>query len=39
MALPVADGNHELIVKDFIFPPVWKREFTPLIDNVVKKAD
>jgi hypothetical protein len=32
IALPVPEGKHELILKDFRFPPVWERPFTPLID-------
>jgi len=31
MALPVPDGEHELVVEDAVFPPVWARPFTPLI--------
>jgi hypothetical protein len=36
IALPIPDGEHELVVKDFVFPPVWTRPFTPLIAGVVK---
>lgn len=36
MALTVPDGDHELVVKNMVFPPVWDREFTPLIPGVVK---
>jgi hypothetical protein len=32
IALPVPEGKHELIVKDFRFPPVWERPFTPQIN-------
>ncbi|MCL4205922.1 MAG: hypothetical protein KJ000_25850 [Pirellulaceae bacterium] len=31
IALPVPEGEHELVVKDYVFPPVWARPFTPLI--------
>jgi hypothetical protein len=33
IALPVPEGEHELVVKDYVFPPVWARPFTPLIGN------
>lgn len=33
IALPVADGTHELVVKDLVYPPVWQRPFTPLLDK------
>lgn len=37
MALSVPDGEHELVVKDFTFPPVWRRPFVPLIDGVARR--
>ena len=39
MALSVPDGDHELVVKDFRFPPVWARPFTPLIDGVLRQPE
>ena len=38
MALATPEGEHELVVKDFVFPPVWARPFEPLIPNAVKEA-
>lgn len=35
MALTAPAGEHELVVKDFRFPPVWARPFTPLIDGAL----
>lgn len=34
IALTVPDGKHELVVKDFTYPAVWTREFTPAIQGV-----
>jgi hypothetical protein len=31
IALPVPEGDREAVVKDYVFPPVWARPFTPLI--------
>lgn len=35
VGLSVPAGEHELTVKDMVFPPVWTRPFTPLIDGAV----
>jgi len=31
------DGEHELTVKDFVFPPVWSRPFVPLIEGALRQ--
>lgn len=31
MDLSAPEGDHELVVKDFRFPPVWERPFEPRI--------
>jgi hypothetical protein len=31
IGLAVPDGEHELAVRDMVFPRVWTRPFTPLI--------
>jgi hypothetical protein len=36
MALPVPEGEHELTVKDFVYPPAWARPFVPAIEGVVR---
>jgi hypothetical protein len=33
----VPEGEHELVVKDYVFPPVWTRPFTPLIGPEVRR--
>ncbi len=35
IGLAVPDGEHELSVKDLVFPKVWTRPFTPLIEGVL----
>ncbi len=35
IALPVPDGEHELILKDFRFPKVWARQFSPAIGGLL----
>ena len=37
VALTVPDGSHELVVKNMVFPPLWKRPFTPAIEGVLRK--
>jgi len=37
MALSVPEGEHELVVKDLVFPPVWERTFQPAIEGVVRE--
>jgi hypothetical protein len=37
MALSVPEGDHDLAVKDLVFPPVWERTFEPAIEGVVKE--
>lgn len=37
MALTAPEGEHELVVKDFIFPPVWARPFTPLLGSALRQ--
>ena len=37
IALTAPEGEHELVVKDFVFPAVWARPFTPLIEGAVKQ--
>jgi hypothetical protein len=42
IALPVPDGEHELLVRDFRFPAVWARPFTPRLtraDDAAAAAD
>ncbi len=36
IGLSVPEGEHELVVRDMQFPPVWARPFTPLIEGVVR---
>ena len=33
IGLAVPDGEHELAVRDLVFPNVWTRPFTPLIEG------
>ncbi len=35
IGLSVPAGDHELVVRDLQFPPVWTRPFTPLLEGVV----
>jgi hypothetical protein len=37
MALSAPEGDHELVVKDFRFPPVWARPFEPRIAFAVRR--
>jgi hypothetical protein len=37
MALSAPEGDHDLVVKDFRFPPVWARPFEPLIGATRKR--
>jgi hypothetical protein len=37
MALTAPEGEHELVVKDAVFPAVWARPFTPLINNAGRR--
>lgn len=34
IALTVPDGDHDLVVRNLVFPPVWARPFTPAIAGV-----
>jgi len=35
---PVPAGKHELLVKDYTYPPVWRRQFTPSIRAALTQA-
>ncbi|MHB9024254.1 MAG: hypothetical protein ACYC7E_08770 [Armatimonadota bacterium] len=35
IGLSVPDGEHDLVVKDLVYPKVWDRPFTPVIQGVV----
>ncbi|MCY3020993.1 MAG: hypothetical protein NTW87_18410 [Planctomycetota bacterium] len=37
IAMPVPEGQHELLLKNMVFPPVWKRPFTPAIESALVK--
>ncbi len=36
VAISVPAGQHELVLKNLVFPPTWDRQFTPTIAGVVK---
>jgi hypothetical protein len=36
MALTVPDGEHEVVIQNMVFPPVWERPFEPQIEGVVE---
>ncbi|MHB9134757.1 MAG: hypothetical protein ACYDBB_27115 [Armatimonadota bacterium] len=35
IGLSIPDGKHDIVLDDQVFPKVWARQFTPLIDGVV----
>ena len=37
IGIAVPDGQHELTVQDLVFPKVWTRPFTPLIDGALRQ--
>jgi hypothetical protein len=36
IAIAVPEGEHELVVKDYVFPPVWTRPFTPSLGTATQ---
>lgn len=35
IALTVPEGEHEVVIRDMVFPPVWERQFDPGIGGTV----